>query len=298
MQIRHRHQISVRHQVGETTAIFPWIYNDDVEPDPSSIYVTRIERLWLSPNKPTTGCDLHQTLEEWSNHDFIGSDGWRESGDAEKELCCSVGFKVSEKVAQEDVVPLSTSTKTASLRQESQKQLSFRKQLKRLPFKFRHCEKLQLPKQSFFISNGTNNIRNSIHWRREPVTEHKHKNRKSETRRRRVFGRNRTKWRLILKQQGEGKTLRSNDENKNPAACGGISNTIRLAKEIEDEAANWFMEFIETALEKGMKKSRGPEDADVKKVPQSLILRFLYHLSEEIAVFIKQLNEFNEKINP
>lgn len=40
------------------------------------------------------------------------------------------------------------------------------------------------------------------------------------------------------------KTLRSsNDENKNQTPCGGIDNTIRLAKEIEDEAANWFMEF-------------------------------------------------------
>ncbi|XP_010427804.1 PREDICTED: uncharacterized protein LOC104712579 [Camelina sativa] len=83
----------------------------------------------------------------------------------------------------------------------------------------------------------------------------------------------RSKRRIILKQQSEG-SLRSNDENKNPA-CGGIGNTIRLAKEIEDEAANWFMDFIETALEKGMKKSKGPDDADVKKVPQSLILSVL-----------------------
>ncbi|KFK41454.1 hypothetical protein AALP_AA2G132500 [Arabis alpina] len=85
----------------------------------------------------------------------------------------------------------------------------------------------------------------------------------------------RSKRRIILKQQqSEVKTLRSNDENKNPA-CSGIGNTIRLAKEIEDEAGNWFMEFIEMALEKGMKKSRGPNDADVKKVPQSLILKVL-----------------------
>ncbi|VVA94801.1 unnamed protein product [Arabis nemorensis] len=85
----------------------------------------------------------------------------------------------------------------------------------------------------------------------------------------------RSKRRIILKQQqSEVKTLRSNDENKNPA-CGGIGNTIRLAKEIEDEAGNWFMEFIEMALEKGMKKSKGPDDADVKKVPQSMILKVL-----------------------
>lgn len=90
----------------------------------------------------------------------------------------------------------------------------------------------------------------------------------------------RSKRRIILKQQSEGKTLRSNDENKNPA-CGGIGNMIRLAKEIEDEAANWFMDFIEMALEKGMKKSRGPDDADVKKVSQSLILRVLNWIEVE-----------------
>ncbi|KAG7586541.1 hypothetical protein ISN45_Aa02g018310 [Arabidopsis thaliana x Arabidopsis arenosa] len=89
----------------------------------------------------------------------------------------------------------------------------------------------------------------------------------------------RSKRRIVLKQQ-EGKTLRSNDENKNPV-CGGIGNTIRLAKEIEDEAASWFMEFIEMALEKGMKKSRGPDDADVKKVPQSLILGVLNWIEVE-----------------
>ncbi|CAN8235777.1 unnamed protein product [Cochlearia groenlandica] len=92
--------------------------------------------------------------------------------------------------------------------------------------------------------------------------------------------RNRSKRRIVLKQQSEVKTPRPNDENKNPA-CGGIGNTIRLAKEIDDVAANWFMEFVETALEKGMKKSRGPDDADVKKVPQSLILRVLNWIEAE-----------------
>ncbi|KAG2313001.1 hypothetical protein Bca52824_024558 [Brassica carinata] len=69
-----------------------------------------------------------------------------------------------------------------------------------------------------------------------------------KTKRRRVFHpveiehnsidqeKSRSKRRIILKQQSEGKTLRSsNNENKNQA-CGGIGNTIRLAKEIEDEA--------------------------------------------------------------
>ncbi|CAA7014347.1 unnamed protein product [Microthlaspi erraticum] len=98
---------------------------------------------------------------------------------------------------------------------------------------------------------------------------------------------NRSKRRIVLKQQqSEVKTTRSNDENKNPPSSG-ISNTLRLTKEIEDEAANWFMEFIETALDKGMKKSRGPDDADVKKVPQSLILSVLNWIESEQRVHPK-----------
>lgn len=85
-----------------------------------------------------------------------------------------------------------------------------------------------------------------------------------------------SKRRTAPKQQQNHKQLRSNDENKNPAAPpSGLGNTARLAKEIEKEAANWFMEFIEKALEKGMKKCKGTGDADVKRVPQSLILKLV-----------------------
>ncbi|KAJ4916507.1 hypothetical protein Rs2_02057 [Raphanus sativus] len=88
-----------------------------------------------------------------------------------------------------------------------------------------------------------------------------------------------------MKQQQNHKRLRSNDENKNPSAAApppsGLGNTVRLAKEIENEAANWFMEFIEKALEKGMKKCKGTGDADVKKVPQSLILQVLNWVEAE-----------------
>ncbi|KAG2318740.1 hypothetical protein Bca4012_055068 [Brassica carinata] len=86
-----------------------------------------------------------------------------------------------------------------------------------------------------------------------------------------------------LKQQQNQKQLRSNDENKNPSAPppSGLQNTARLAKEIEKEAANWFMEFIEKALEKGMKKCKGTCDADVKKVPQSLILQVVNWVEAE-----------------
>ncbi|XP_061985662.1 uncharacterized protein LOC133704736 isoform X2 [Populus nigra] len=66
-----------------------------------------------------------------------------------------------------------------------------------------------------------------------------------------------------------------NDENKRPASCN-LSNTIRLGKQIENEAGNWFMDFLEKALGTGMKKSKGTTaDEDAKKVPQSLLLKVI-----------------------
>ncbi|KAK9063446.1 hypothetical protein SSX86_017316 [Deinandra increscens subsp. villosa] len=64
-----------------------------------------------------------------------------------------------------------------------------------------------------------------------------------------------------------------NDENKNPGggSCCGLGNTITLGMQIETEAGNWFMEFLEKALEKGMKRSVEKE----KKVAQSLILKVI-----------------------
>ncbi|KAK6139222.1 hypothetical protein DH2020_027030 [Rehmannia glutinosa] len=47
------------------------------------------------------------------------------------------------------------------------------------------------------------------------------------------------------------------------------------AFKIETEAGNWFMEFLEKALEKGTKKSKGTAESDVRKVPQSLILKVM-----------------------
>ncbi|KAK8582859.1 hypothetical protein V6N13_069627 [Hibiscus sabdariffa] len=58
-----------------------------------------------------------------------------------------------------------------------------------------------------------------------------------------------------------------NDENKKPLSSS-LSNTLELGKKIETEAGNWFMEFIDKALENGMKKSKG-------KVAQSLILKVI-----------------------
>ncbi|KAM0984114.1 hypothetical protein ACFX2I_011496 [Malus domestica] len=73
-------------------------------------------------------------------------------------------------------------------------------------------------------------------------------------------------------------TIGENDENKKPASASisSLSNTIRLSKQIETEAGNWFMEFIEMALETGMKKTKGTTtDKDIRKVPQSVILRLI-----------------------
>ncbi|VFQ87740.1 unnamed protein product [Cuscuta campestris] len=61
-----------------------------------------------------------------------------------------------------------------------------------------------------------------------------------------------------------------NDENKKPInggqAAAALSSTIKLGKRIEDEAGDWFMGFLERALEKGMKNP---------KVPQSLLLKVI-----------------------
>lgn len=65
-----------------------------------------------------------------------------------------------------------------------------------------------------------------------------------------------------------------NDENKKPVS-GSLSNTIKLGKQIETEAGNWFMEFIEKALEAGLKKTKEKTGGDVRKVPQSLILKVM-----------------------
>ena len=73
----------------------------------------------------------------------------------------------------------------------------------------------------------------------------------------------------------KAKVLLDNDENKNPGSCCSLSNTIKLGMQIETEAGKWFMEFLEKALEKGMKKSKGKMDLDAKKVPQSLILKVI-----------------------
>ncbi|KAL3654067.1 hypothetical protein CASFOL_003748 [Castilleja foliolosa] len=64
-------------------------------------------------------------------------------------------------------------------------------------------------------------------------------------------------------------------ENKKPVICCGLSSTIKLGKQIESEAGNWFMEFLEKALEKGMRKTKGGVESESRKVPQSVILKVM-----------------------
>ncbi|KZV43849.1 Leucine-rich repeat-containing protein 50 [Dorcoceras hygrometricum] len=66
------------------------------------------------------------------------------------------------------------------------------------------------------------------------------------------------------------------DENKKPALSCSLSNTINLGRQVETEAGKWFMEFLEDALEKGMKRSKGGgAEMHDRKVPQSLILKVI-----------------------
>ncbi|XP_060214275.1 uncharacterized protein LOC132641345 [Lycium barbarum] len=73
--------------------------------------------------------------------------------------------------------------------------------------------------------------------------------------------------------------INENDENKKPASSSissSISNTIKLGKQIESESGSWFMDFLEKALEKGLKKAKGKAELDASgKVPQSLLLKVI-----------------------
>ncbi|CAM8885785.1 unnamed protein product [Rhodiola kirilowii] len=85
-------------------------------------------------------------------------------------------------------------------------------------------------------------------------------------------------------------SVSENDENKKPLTAAAasavppgccLSNTIRLGRQIETEAGNWFMEFLEKAIENGMKKAKGATDGDVRKVPQSLLLKVINWVETE-----------------
>ncbi|XP_027152576.1 uncharacterized protein LOC113752695 [Coffea eugenioides] len=85
---------------------------------------------------------------------------------------------------------------------------------------------------------------------------------------------------LSQKVSSERKCSSENDENRKPVAAAAsgsssLSNTIKLGRQIETEAGNWFMDFLEKALEKGLKKSKAEKEMDASKVPQSLILKVI-----------------------
>ncbi|KAF3786445.1 hypothetical protein EJ110_NYTH25333 [Nymphaea thermarum] len=88
----------------------------------------------------------------------------------------------------------------------------------------------------------------------------------------------------------EGKSLKSFlslkvTESKNQASLESeckmrpscLSNLIKLGKQIEIEAGNWFMEFLEKGLEKGTRRSRAmtSEGRKYSFCPQSLILKII-----------------------
>lgn len=67
-----------------------------------------------------------------------------------------------------------------------------------------------------------------------------------------------------------------NDENKPPTSS--LRSSIKLTKKIRKEAALWFMEFLEAALESGLKKTKVSMGGDGRKLcccPRSLILRVI-----------------------
>ncbi|PKA56735.1 hypothetical protein AXF42_Ash012865 [Apostasia shenzhenica] len=68
-------------------------------------------------------------------------------------------------------------------------------------------------------------------------------------------------------------------EGKNKQTPCSLSSSIKLAKEVQVEAGNWFMEFLEAAVESGMKK-KGEGKKSVKW-PQSLILKLINWVESE-----------------
>jgi len=84
----------------------------------------------------------------------------------------------------------------------------------------------------------------------------------------------------MLEEQGRRPNQLGNNENKQPGGSGYLSKMIKLGKQIETEAGNWFMDFIEKALEMGMKKSRNT-DSDVQEVSQSLMLKVINWIEAE-----------------
>ncbi|KAF2947968.1 uncharacterized protein [Oryza sativa Japonica Group] len=84
---------------------------------------------------------------------------------------------------------------------------------------------------------------------------------------------------LVLDKIGEdGDEKRSSSGS---TTTGALGSSLRLAKQMQCEASSWFMDFVEAALETGLKKkSKASATADGRKqssccCPQSLILRVI-----------------------
>ncbi|XP_068643496.1 uncharacterized protein [Aristolochia californica] len=85
---------------------------------------------------------------------------------------------------------------------------------------------------------------------------------------------------VALDKQRQIENQRVPDELKKTASgTSTFSNAIKLAKEVEVVAGNWFMEFLEETLEAGLKKKKGSTGGDPRKMsstfPQSLILKII-----------------------
>ena len=81
-----------------------------------------------------------------------------------------------------------------------------------------------------------------------------------------------------------GDEKRSSSSSAPPSATttahSALGSSLNLAKQIQAEAASWFMEFLEAALETGFKKSKASATGDGRKqssscCPQSLMLRVI-----------------------
>ncbi|KAL6626576.1 hypothetical protein ACP70R_030302 [Stipagrostis hirtigluma subsp. patula] len=90
---------------------------------------------------------------------------------------------------------------------------------------------------------------------------------------------------LAMDKVGEdgGDEKRSSTSAPSSAAATTLSalgSSLKLAKQIQAEAGSWFMEFLETALETGLKKSKASATGDGRKqsscsCPQALMLRVI-----------------------
>ncbi|PAN31807.1 hypothetical protein PAHAL_5G444300 [Panicum hallii] len=91
---------------------------------------------------------------------------------------------------------------------------------------------------------------------------------------------------LSMDKIGEdgGDEKRSSSSSAPPSATttahSALGSSLKLAKQIQAEAGSWFMEFLEAALETGLKKSKASATGDGRKqnsccCPQSLMLRVI-----------------------